>query len=208
MNLDILNNQGKSVGTIELHEKVFGLKNNKALVHSVLVWYQASRRQGTHSTKTRAEVRGGGKKPWKQKGTGRARAGSIRSPLWNGGGVTFGPKPRDYSFDIPKKARKKAVATVLSQRAKDGKIKVIDALEFSSPKTAGMSKLLKDLKLVGEKVLLVDVPGNKNAALSVRNLSRAAYAASNAINIEDLLWAGSVVITKDALANVEEALKV
>jgi len=207
MNLPVFDKEGKSAGEIKASKKVFEVPLNKALVNSVLNWYLASKRAGTHSTKTRAEVSGGGKKPWKQKGTGRARAGSIRSPLWRHGGVTFGPKPRDYGYALPKKMRKKALAVLLSDRAREGKVMVVEKIEVESPKTALMSKFIKGLKLTETKTLVIADEPNRNLVLACRNLKKAKLVADKEMNVHEILKAEFLVLTKKAVKNLEGVLK-
>jgi large subunit ribosomal protein L4 len=207
MNLPVFDKEGKSAGEVKASKKVFEVPLNKALVQSVLHWYLASKRAGTHSTKTKAEVSGGGKKPWKQKGTGRARVGSIRSPLWRHGGVTFGPKPRDYSYALPKKMRKKALAVLLSDRAREGKVKVIEKIEVESPKTALMSKFIKGLKLAENKVLIIADEPDTKLVLACRNLAKAKLVADKEMNVHDILKAEFLVLTKKSVKNLEGALK-
>ncbi len=187
-------------------EKLLVKKQNENVVHAALTWYLASQRRGTHSTKTRAEVRGGGIKPWRQKGTGRARAGSIRSPLWRKGGVTFGPKPRNYGYSFPKKMRKLAIKIALSDKVKENKIKVVDELKLSEAKTKAAAKLLKDMAVSG-KVLFVLGKENEIFVKSSRNLKGVKTLNAKEINIYELLLADWVVIEKSAIPLLEEGLK-
>ncbi|MEA3494202.1 MAG: 50S ribosomal protein L4 [Candidatus Margulisiibacteriota bacterium] len=186
-------------------EKLLVKKQNENVVHAALTWYLASQRRGTHSTKTRAEVRGGGIKPWKQKGTGRARAGSIRSPLWRKGGVTFGPKPRNYGYSFPKKMRKLAIRTALSDKVKGKKIKIVDELKLSEAKTKAAAKLLKDLAVSG-KVLFLLGKENEIFVKASRNLKGVKSLNAKEINIYELLLADWVVIEKSAVPVLEEGL--
>jgi large subunit ribosomal protein L4 len=189
----------------DLPKEIFEQKPNKEVVHSTLVWYLASRRRGTQSTKTRAEVRGGGVKPWKQKGTGRARAGSIRSPLWRKGGVTFGPKPRDYSYALPKKIRKLALKVVLSEKARDSKVVVTEALQLKEKKTKLAVAALKALKVSGKTLVLL-AKDNEIFLKSARNLKGVVPMMIDDFNIHELLKADWVVIEKKAIADLKEVL--
>ena len=189
----------------ELKEKIFNEKKNEAVVHEVLLWFLASRRRGTHSAKTRAEVSGGGIKPWKQKGTGRARAGSNRSPLWRKGGVIFPPKPRDYSFSMPVKVRKLGLRVALSELNRDGQIKIVDACKLAQPKTKAGAKFLKELEVKG-KVLILTAERDKEFERGVRNLEGVKVLPAKDLNIYDLLNAAWLVIEKPAIAQLEERL--
>ena len=203
--LPIYNNDGKSAGEIPAPAKIFGEKANEHAVHTALVWYLSTRRRGTQSTKTRAEVRGGGIKPWRQKGTGRARVGSIRSPLWRKGGVIFAPKPRSYAFHLPKKARKLAVRIALSDKAQSGKIKVVDELKVAEPKTKLAAKILKGLKLEG-KVLIVLAKENDGFVKEARNIQGVKIVQYKDLNIFDLLSAENLLVEKGALSALEGVL--
>lgn len=205
MNLEIFDINGKVTGSMDADPKLFAQKQNEEAVYSALRWYLCSKRAGTHSTLTRTEVSGGGKKPWKQKGTGRARAGSTRSPLWRHGGVIFGPKPRDYSFALPKKIRKLALRVVLSDRAKEGRIKVIDCLELKSPKTSEMKKAAA-LISGKDKALYIANKVTKNVSLASRNLEDVKVVSMSNINIHDLMNCRIIVIAKDALSPLKELL--
>lgn len=188
-----------------LPKDIFGVPVKNDVVHAALVWYLASQRRGTHSTLTKGEVSGGGKKPWKQKGTGRARAGSNRSPLWRKGGVIFGPKPRSYAYNLPKKVRRLAIKMVLSDKANDGKIKVVDGLKLTEPKTKLASKFLKELEVSG-KVLVISGSDNKEFYRAARNLKGLKLAYFKELNVFDLLNAEWLVLEKSAVANLKEAL--
>lgn len=201
----LYNMEGSQVGEIELNEAVFGIEPNESVVHEAVVMQLASMRQGTHSTKTRAEVRGGGRKPWRQKGTGRARAGTIRSPLWRKGGIVFGPKPRDYSYSIPRKKRRLALKSVLSAKVQDGNLIVLDQLSFSEPKTKEMVKVLEKLNLK-EKALVVTTDTQGYVQESSNNISGVKPLVAEGINVYDLLNHEKLVITKDAVKMVEEVL--
>ncbi len=199
----VFNMAGAQVGEIDLSDSVFGIEPNEAVVHQVVKAQLANRRVGTASTKTRGEVRGGGRKPWRQKGTGRARAGSRRSPLWRGGGTVFGPHPRDYSIRLPKKVRRLALKSVLSGKVNSSDIVVLDNLSFEEPKTKRMVEVLEALK-VAEKALVVTADGDMNVAKSARNIPGVKPVRADFMNVYDLLAYDKLVITKDAVAKVEE----
>ncbi len=203
--LPLYNIEGKSAGEVSASDDVFGREANQQVVHSALTWFLASARRGTHSALKRSEVRGGGAKPWRQKGTGRARAGSIRSPLWRGGGVIFGPKPRDYSYHLPKKVRKLALKTVLSDRAQSEKVKIVEGLKISQPKTKLAAEMMKDLKLSG-KILIILEKENENFVKAARNLEGVMVVLVKDLNIFDLLNAEWLVAEKSALKKLEEVL--
>ena len=204
-NVSVYNMEGKEVGTIELNDAVFGIEPNESVVHEAVVMQMASWRQGTHCTKSRGEVRGGGRKPWRQKGTGRARVGTTRSPLWRGGAITFGPKPRGYSFTIPKKKRRLALKSVLSSKVAENDIIVLDTLNFDQPKTKEMVKVLNALK-VDAKALVVTADVDETVMKSTRNIEGVTPVAAASINVYDLLAHNKLIITKDAIAKVEEVL--
>ena len=197
--------KGKNQGEVKLSKEVFGVPLKESIIHSAVVNYLASQRKGTASTKTRAEVRGGGKKPWRQKGTGRARVGSIRSPLWRGGGVIFGPRPRDYSFPLPKRVKRIAVKLALSEKLRSKKIKLIDNLEPKAAKTKEMVKILGDLKLKG-KVLIVDGVPSRNLILASRNIPGTKLVRERESNVYDILAHENLILTKTALEKLEERL--
>ncbi|MFZ5752950.1 MAG: 50S ribosomal protein L4 [Bacillota bacterium] len=199
----IYNVQGAQVGEMELNDEIFGIEPNEAVVHEAVVMQLASLRRGTHATKTRAEVRGGGRKPWRQKGTGRARAGTIRSPLWRKGGIVFGPKPRDYAYSIPRKKRRLAIKSVLSSKVNTGDLIVLDNLTLAAPKTKEMVQVLNNLK-VDKKALIVTVDNETNVERSARNIAGVKPLAADGINVYDLLNHDKLIITKDAIAKVEE----
>ncbi|MFT9850378.1 50S ribosomal protein L4 [Aneurinibacillus sp. REN35] len=201
----LFNQAGSQVGEIELSDAVFGIEPNEAVLADAVIMQQASRRAGTHAVKNRSAVRGGGRKPWKQKGTGRARQGSIRSPQWVGGGVVFGPTPRSYSYKLPKKVRRLAIKSALSSKVKNEGIMVLDALSFDAPKTKEMVKVLGNLK-VDNKVLVVTGEYNDNVALSARNIPGVKFVSANGINVLDVLHHDKLLITQDAVAKVEEVL--
>jgi large subunit ribosomal protein L4 len=199
----VYNMLGAQVGEIELSDNVFGIEPNKAVMYDFIKMQLANKRQGTSSTKTRTEVRGGGKKPWRQKGTGRARVGSSRNPVWRGGGIAFGPKPRDYSYKLPQKVRRLALKSALSSKALDHKIVVVDELNFDQPKTRTMVQALEALK-VGKKTLVVTADGNVNVVKSARNIEGVKPMRADFINVYDILKYDTLLITRDAVAMVEE----
>jgi large subunit ribosomal protein L4 len=200
----VYNTKGSQVGEIALNDSIFAVKVNKALLHEAVVMQLASRRQGTSSAKNRAAVRGGGRKPWKQKGTGQARVGSRRSPLWTGGGIIFGPTPRDYDYNLPKKARRQALKSALSAKVEAGEIIVIDTFNFTEPKTKAMSGILVDLKV--SKALIVTTDVDTNLYKSTRNIPGISAMVTEGLNVYDILAHDHLVITKDAVGKVEEAL--
>lgn len=197
---------GAKTGELELNDNVFGVEVNEALVHQAVVMQLASQRQGTAATKTRAMVRGGGRKPWKQKGTGRARAGSIRSPLWVGGGTTFGPSPRSYAFTMPRKARRAALKSALSAKVQAGELLVMDAISFNEPKTKSVVKMLDSLKIADDKALIIMAEENENVEKSSRNIPGVKSITSMGLNVYDILYHDKVLITKDAVSKIEEVL--
>jgi large subunit ribosomal protein L4 len=199
----LYNVSGAQVGEIELSESVFGIEPNTHVVHEAVVMQQASMRQGTHKVKTRAEVRGGGRKPWKQKGTGRARQGSIRSPQWKGGGVVFGPTPRSYAYKLPKKVRRLAIKSALSAKVIDNDIIVLDQLTFAAPKTKEFVAILKNLN-VDRKTLVVTSSFEDNVALSARNIPGVKFLTAEGLNVLDVIVYDKLIITKDAVSKVEE----
>ena len=200
--VNVYNIEGKKVSDVELSEAVFGIEPNENVVHSVLVNYLANQRQGTQSTKTRAEVRGGGRKPWRQKGTGRARQGSIRAPQWIKGGIALGPKPRSYKYTLNKKVRRLALKSALSSKVLENKLIVLDSLSFDEIKTKNMSKVLSNLNVT--KALVVLPESNLNVQASARNIPNVKTALVNTINTYDILKYDAFVVTKDAVAKIEE----
>jgi len=202
--LDIYGMNGKVDGSVKASDIVFASPVNEQVVNETLNWYLATGRQGSANTKTRAEVSGGGKKPWRQKGTGRARIGDNRAPHWRHGGVIFGPKPRDYSFNLPIKVRKAAVRSVLSDKAQAGKIKVIEKFELSQPKTKEMAKLLETLGVKGSALIIIS-SHDDSVERSAKNIKGVKIAIGKALNIHDLLKQDEIVITKDAVSALEEA---
>ena len=201
--VDVYDMQGKKVSDVELNASVFGIEPNEAIVHSVLVNYLANQRQGTQSTKTRAEVRGGGRKPWRQKGTGRARQGSIRAPQWIKGGIALGPKPRSYSYRINKKEKQLAIKSLLSAKVLDNELTVVDKLEVKEPKTSVMVKALTSLKVEG-KTLIILADKNENVLLSSRNIEGVKTIELNTINVFDLLNCNKLVLPLDTVKKLEE----
>ena len=201
--IDVYNIEGKKVSTIDLNEAVFGIKPNEKIVHSVLVNYLANQRQGTSNTKTRAEVSGGGRKPWKQKGTGRARQGSIRAPQWFKGGIALGPKPRDYRYTINKKEKRLAIKSVLSSKVLEENLVVVDKLDLKEIKTKNMVKALENLKVEG-KALIVLPENNLNVQKSAKNIEGVKTSLTNTINVYDLLKYNKLVLTVDSVKNLEE----
>ena len=199
----LYNITGSQIGDVELSDDIFGVKINTHVMYEAVKNYLANQRQGTQSAKTRGEVRGGGRKPWRQKGTGRARQGSIRSPQWIGGGVVFAPKPRDYSYKLPKKIKRLALKSALSSKVQDQEIIVVDSLVLDKPKTKDMIKILSNLK-AGRKTLVVMPERDENVILSSRNIPGVKTAYVNTINVYDILNCDSFLITKDAVNKVEE----
>ena len=201
--VDVYDIKGKKVSDVELAEAIFGIEPNEAIVHSVLVNYLANQRQGTQSTKTRAEVRGGGRKPWRQKGTGRARQGSIRAPQWVKGGIALGPKPRSYKYTVNKKERRLAIKSLLSSKVLENELTVVDKLELSEIKTKTMVKALADLKVEG-KTLIVLPENNKNVLMSARNIEGVKTIVLNNINVFDLLKYNNLVLPLETVKKLEE----
>ena len=201
-NVAVYNMEGKEVGTIELNDSVFGVEVNEHLVHMAVVQQLANNRQGTQKAKTRSEVSGGGKKPWRQKGTGHARQGSTRAPQWTGGGVVFAPVPRDYSFKLNKKEKRAALKSALSSRVADGKLIVVDELKFDEIKTKNFKAVMDNLKV--SKALVVLAENDEKVVMSARNLPTIKTALTNTINVYDILKGDTLVLTKDAVAKIEE----
>ena len=201
--VDVYNMQGKKVSDVELSAAVFGIEPNETVVHSVLVNYLANQRQGTQSTKTRAEVRGGGKKPWRQKGTGRARQGSIRAPQWIKGGIALGPKPRSYKYTVNKKERRLAIKSILSSKVLEKELTVVEKLELKEIKTKTMVKALADLKVEG-KTLIIVPENNKNVLMSSRNIEGVKTITANNINVFDLLKYTNLILPVDTVKKLEE----
>ena len=200
--VSVYNKEGKEVGTLELNDAVFGVAVNEHLVHLAVVAQLANKRQGTQKAKTRSEVSGGGRKPWRQKGTGHARQGSTRAPQWTGGGVVFAPTPRDYTIRLNKKEKRAALKSALTSRVNDSKFIVVDDLSFDEIKTKNFKKVLDNLKV--NKALVVLDEASNNAALSARNIPAVKTASKYTINVYDILKYSTVVATKAAVANIEE----
>lgn len=201
-NVTVYNMEGNEVGTMELNDAVFGVEINEHLVHLAVVRQLANKRQGTQKAKTRSEVSGGGRKPWRQKGTGHARQGSIRAPQWTGGGIVFAPVPRDYEVKMNKKERRAAMKSALTSKVQDNKLVVVDSLALAEIKTKEMQKVLTNLK--ADKALVVLAADDKNVALSARNIADVQTATVNTINVYDVMKHNTVVVTKDAVASIEE----
>ena len=205
MTVDVVNSQNEKVGSLDLRDEVFGGRIKTDLIHESVVRANAAERRGTHATKTRAMVSGSGKKPWRQKGTGRARVGEIRNPLWRKGGTTFGPQPRSYDFRIPKKVEKGALRAALAQKLKDGQVVVVDALSVAEIKTKAAAEMLQRLGIDG-KALLVDVKPEDKLTLSVRNIDGVRVLPSNRVSARDVMNTRRVVLTQAALEKLQEAL--
>ncbi len=201
--VNVYNILGEQVGEIELSDNVFGVEINHDALYHVIKNHLANRRQGTQSAKTRAEVRGGGRKPWRQKGTGRARQGSIRAPQWTGGGIVFAPKPRDYSYKVPKKVKRLAMKSALSSKVAENKIIVLDKLSLEQPKTKEMVKILENIK-ASKKALIVMESKDENVIKSARNIPDVQTTLVNSLNVYDILKYDSFIITQDAVKKVEE----
>ena len=204
--LPVVNLSGKEIRDLDLPDEVFGSAIRGHLIQEAVVAYRAAARSGTHATKNRSDVSGGGKKPWRQKKTGRSRHGSIRSPIWRGGGTVFGPQPRDYSFRFPRKKRHGALRSALSAKVKDGKLMVVESLPLPEPKTKELARLVDGLGVKGS-ALLVDEPGNRHLELSARNHPQLKATLSTALNIVDLLAYETVILTEAAAARVAEVLR-
>ena len=205
MQLDVINNENKKVGSFAVRDEVFGGRVKTDLIHESVVRANAAERRGTHATKNRALVSGSGKKPWRQKGTGRARVGEIRNPLWRKGGTVFGPQPRSYAYELPKKVRRGALAAALAQKLSDGAVIVVDRLEASDRKTKTTAELFKRLGATG-KTLVIDVTLEEGFIVSARNLAGVSLVASNRVTARDVIDTTRIVATKDALEKLQEAL--
>ncbi|UYM81035.1 50S ribosomal protein L4 [Heyndrickxia coagulans] len=201
----LYNQNGSQVGEVELNDAVFGIEPNEHVLFEAIIMQRASLRQGTHKVKGRSEVRGGGRKPWRQKGTGRARQGSIRSPQWRGGGTVFGPVPRSYSYKLPKKVRRLAIKSALSSKVKENNILVLDALSFDAPKTKDFIAVLKNLS-VDKKALVVTDGLNENVELSARNIPGVTVVEATGVNVLDVVNHDQLIMTKSAVEKVEEVL--
>jgi large subunit ribosomal protein L4 len=210
MTVDVVNQQNEKVGSLDLNDAVFGGRVKTDLIHASVIRANAAERRGTHATKNRALVSGSGKKPWRQKGTGRARVGEIRNPLWRKGGTVFGPQPRSYEYQLPKKVEKGALRAALTQKLRDGAVIVVDALSVAEIKTKAAAEILKRLGIDGgkkaSKVLLVDVKPEERMALSVRNIDGVRMLASNRVSARDVMDTRRVVLTRAALEKLQEAL--
>ena len=201
-NVAVFNMEGKEVGTLDLSDAVFGVEVNEHLVHMAVVWQLANKRQGTQKAKTRSEVSGGGRKPWRQKGTGHARQGSTRSPQLTGGGVVFAPVPRDYSFKLNKKEKRAALKSALTSRVQENKLIVVDELKFDEIKTKNFKQVMDNLKV--SKGLVVINENDKNVVMSAKNMPTVNTTLTSTLNVYDVMKAGTVVLTKDAVKTIEE----
>ena len=201
-NVAVYNMEGKEVGTIDLSDAVFGVEVNEHLVHMAVVQQLANKRQGTQKAKTRSEVSGGGRKPWRQKGTGHARQGSTRAPQWTGGGVVFAPVPRDYSFKLNKKEKRAALKSALTSRVQENKLIVVDELKFDEIKTKNFKQVMDNLKV--SKGLVVINENDKNVVMSAKNMPTVNTTLTSTLNVYDVMKAGTVVLTKDAVKTIEE----
>ncbi|MDF7682067.1 50S ribosomal protein L4 [Lactobacillus sp. ESL0679] len=200
-NLKVIDQKGKDAGEVTLNDAVFGIEPNESVVFDAIIRQRAGKRQGTSKVKNRSAVRGGGKKPWKQKGTGRARQGSIRSPQWRGGGVVFGPTPRSYAYSMPRKQRRLAIKSVLSQKLIDQDLIVLDQLTMSAPKTKEFKSMLSSLNVEGKVLVVSD---DKNVQLSARNLTNVKVVPVNGVNVEDVVNYGKLILTKGAVEKIEK----
>ena len=203
--LALYNIAGEATGEVELNENIFGVEVNEALVHQAVVMQLANQRLGTHATKTRGLVRGGGRKPWRQKGTGRARSGSTRSPIWVGGGTVFGPQPRSYAFSMPKKQRRLAIKCALSSKVNDQEIFVVDSINFEQPKTKNVVKMLSDFNAEG-KALIITADAIENVERSASNIPGVKVITSMGLNVYDLLHYTKIFVAQDAISRIEEVL--
>ena len=201
----LYNQNGSNVGELELNDHVFGVEDNQQAIYDTVIAERAAMRQGTQKAKTRSEVRGGGRKPWRQKGTGRARQGSIRSPQWRGGGVVFGPTPRSYGYKLPQKVRRLALKSVYSAKVAEDKFVAVEALSFAAPKTAEFANVLSALS-IDSKVLVIVEEGNKFAELSARNLANVTVATPATASVLDIVNADKLLVTKEAISSIEEVL--
>lgn len=205
-NVTVFNQDGSQNGDITLNESVFGIEPNESVLYDAIIAQQASLRQGTHSVKNRSAVRGGGRKPWRQKGTGRARQGSIRAPQWRGGGVVFGPTPRNHGFKLPQKIRRLAIKSALSQKVQEDNVAIVDSLSFEAPKTKEFRAMLDEIE-VDRKALVVLEEDNEFAQLSARNIEGVKVVAPNNVSVLDVVAHDKLILTKAALEKVEEALQ-
>ena len=202
-NLKVMDQNGKDSGEVTLNDKVFGIEPNESVVFAAIIRQRAGKRQGTSKVKNRSAVRGGGKKPWRQKGTGRARQGSIRSPQWRGGGTVFGPTPRSYAYTMPRKQRRLAIKSVLSQKMIDKDLIVLDKLTMSAPKTKDLVSMLNSLNVDGKVLIVSD---DNNVQLSARNLAKVKAVPVNGLNVEDAVNYDKLILTQDAVKKIEEVL--
>ena len=206
MTVDVINAQNQKVGSVDLLDEVFGGRVKTDLIHESVIRANAADRRGTHATKTRAMVSGTGKKPWKQKGTGRAQVGEARNPLWRHGGTTFGPQPRSYEYQLPKKVEKGALRAALTQKLRDGQVIVVDALSVSEIKTSAAAEMLRRIGIDGGKTLLVDLKPEEKLSLSVRNIEGVRVLASNHVSARDVMNTRRVVLTRAAIEKLQEVL--
>ncbi|MDR7465254.1 MAG: 50S ribosomal protein L4 [Armatimonadota bacterium] len=204
MRAPLVDGTGAARGEVDLPERVFGVTPHPAVVHEVLTWQLAGRRLGTHATRTRGEVRGGGRKPWRQKGTGRARHGSRRSPLWVGGGIVFGPRPRSHAYTLPRRVRRLAVRSLLADRARAGQLTVVEEIRLQAPRTRELAELLARLDLRGERVLLVTAAHDPALVRAAQNLPQVRVLTARTLNVHDLLAFPRLVLTRDAVDTVQE----
>lgn len=203
MAIKVIDQKGKSVGEVDLNKCIFEVEPNDSVVFEAIIRQRAGKRQGTHATKNRSAVSGGGKKPWKQKGTGRARQGSIRAPQWRGGGTVFGPTPRSYKVDMPRKARRLAIKSVLSQKVADGNLIVLDQLTLATPKTKDLKAIFSAIKVSGKVLVVSD---DKNVQLSGKNLPQVKFVPVNGLNVVDAVDYEKLLLTQDAIKRIEEVL--
>ena len=205
-NVTLFDQTGKQAGEVVLNDAIFGIEPNQAVVFDVIISQRASLRQGTHAVKNRSAVRGGGRKPWRQKGTGRARQGSIRSPQWRGGGVVFGPTPRSYGYKLPQKVRQLALKSVYSEKVAENKLVAVDALNFDAPKTAEFVKVLEALAIERKVLVIFENEGNKFAELSARNIPNVQVTTANSASVLDIVNNDKILVTQAALSQIEEVL--
>lgn len=206
LKVKVYNQEGAEVKDLELNEAVFGIEPNKQALFDMVLLQRASLRQGTHKVKNRTEVSGGGKKPWRQKGTGRARQGSTRSPQWRGGGTVFGPNPRSYAYKLPQKVRQLALKSVYSTKVADGKLIAVDTLDFTAPKTAEFAKVISALSIERKVLVVLPNEGNEFAELSARNLANVKVTTANSASVLDIVSADKLLVVQSALTQIEEVL--
>lgn len=205
-NVKLFDQTGKEVSTVELNDAIFGIEPNESVVFDVVISQRASLRQGTHAVKNRSAVSGGGRKPWRQKGTGRARQGSIRSPQWRGGGIVFGPTPRSYAYKLPQKVRRLALKSVYSEKVAENKFVAVDSLEFTAPKTAEFAKVISALSIERKVLVVLPNEGNEFAELSARNLANVKVTTANSASVLDIVSADKLLVVQSALTQIEEVL--